>query len=326
MFWNRIKTDQKFLKIDSPRYVISPKDSQFQVLIKSTGDTLIEDTHDLILVSDGYPDIQTAYENGKRWRQMLSVFFARIDVSLDLGDDSFENIDPPVLNWPPDIRQQFGVPEDITICQDSIRLHVVEANPKRQFFYATADLRVLTPITDDKVAHLTRSIERNHEDWSDELTLAYKLFHAALSEANAEAKYILMVTALEALIPFAERGPNIVDILDTLIEWVNDRIEMPAELRDVIVRLLEGDKKESVRSFGLQLADRLTDNYDGKAPRKFFDEIYGTRSALAHGNLRNFPKYSETALHKQMGEVKRFVLDVLDAWTPDFSGNGSKLA
>ena len=53
--------------------------------------------------------------------------------------------------------------------------------------------------------------------------------------------------------------------------------------------------------------------------RKYLDFVYGTRSDLAHGKLRNVPKLSTYALNQQYSELLRFVLDILEAWTPDYS-------
>ena len=49
--------------------------------------------------------------------------------------------------------------------------------------------------------------------WSDELGLACKLVHASLSDKNPESKFILAVTAVEALIPYRLRIPEVVTVL-----------------------------------------------------------------------------------------------------------------
>ncbi len=87
--------------------------------------------------------------------------------------------------------------------------------------------------------------------------------------------------------------------------------------------MLDSDQFESVRSFGLKLTDRLTRQYGGKSPRKYFDYVYGTRSDLAHGNLRDVLRLSRDALNQEYLELLTFVLDILEAWTPDYSGASS---
>jgi hypothetical protein len=39
--------------------------------------------------------------------------------------------------------------------------------------------------------------------------------------------------------------------------------------------------------------------------------------------LRDIPKLSRDALRKHYSELLRFVLDQLEAWTPDYSGDGA---
>jgi hypothetical protein len=46
--------------------------------------------------------------------------------------------------------------------------------------------------------------------------------------------------------------------------------EIDGETREVVLKLLESDKFRSVRSFGLTLTDRLTRDYGGMSPRKYF--------------------------------------------------------
>jgi hypothetical protein len=55
-------------------------------------------------------------------------------------------------------------------------------------------------------------------------------------------------------------------------------------------------------------------------PRKYFDYVYGTRSDLAHGNLRNMSRLERDGLNQGYLQLLFFVLDILEAWTPDYSG------
>src|SRR4051794_11014124 len=111
---------------------------------------------------------------------------------------------------------------------------------------------------------------------------------------------MLLVNALDALIPRTWRHQRAGDLLDSLITIVEQRAHIENDLREVVSTLLESDKFESVRSFGLKLADRLTGQYGGTTARKYFDAVYGTRSDLAHGNLRDIPKLSRDALSQQV--------------------------
>jgi hypothetical protein len=55
----------------------------------------------------------------------------------------------------------------------------------------------------------------------------------------------------------------------------------------------------------LEFVSQLPGAYDDLTPKRFFDECYGKRSAIVHGNAER-PDVSECAT------LTRFVLDVLD--------------
>jgi hypothetical protein len=157
-------------------------------------------------------------------------------------------------------------------------------------------------------------------DWTDELRLAYQLVHSSLYDTNPETKYILLVTAIEALIPYREKDKEQSRLLDALKPLVDGIPDFNDRTRENVKKAIEDDKLETIRHFVSELIEGLPGEYGGKSPKKYFDEVYyETRCPLAHGNLRNIPNLSEDALIQQYSELLRFVLDILEAWTSDRS-------
>jgi hypothetical protein len=321
-FRNRIRIkDNKFLNIDSLEYMLSSASSSERV--KITGgivETPIKDLRDLIISGRGYDDFQSAIAAGRRWRQIASSWFARLALATDFGDDIDENC--VAREFPIDLTQISEITEPIAVYHDRIGLIAVPTNPEPVFFYGSAEAIGLVTINGQTDDLLELARQRNVDRWNDELSLAYELVHASLADTNPEARFILAVTAIEALIPRKHRIPEVVAVLDGLIGHLHTQADaMDSAIADLVTKLLDSDKFESVRGFGLRLTDRLTGEYGEKTPRKYFDDIYGTRSSLAHGSLRDIPKLAIDALNQQYLELLRFVLDILEAWTPEYAAD-----
>jgi Apea-like HEPN len=321
-FRNRIKVRDtgRRLGIDVWEWVLLDDHPKRVTLSTDSEAESIANADSLILNGAEYSNFESALIAGRRWRQILSVYFARVGFSVDLGDDREELCTPHELNRL-DSTKQPGLTDESVIYQDRIGLYIIPSEPSAMFFFGWAYGE--NQISVGRAGQLMRAIAiRNQDPWGDELKLAYKLFHASLADPNPETRYILAVTAIEALIPHRERIPEVVSVLDRLRAYVNEQAdEIGRELAGVVKQLLHSDKYESVRSFGLRLADRLTGNYDGISPREYFDHIYGIRSELAHGALRDIGRLDTDALNQQMSELRRFVLDILAAWTTEYSNS-----
>ena len=285
----------------------------------------INEVSELAISGSGYESAEAALGAGRKWRQVMSSIFARMILSVDFGGDDEEKIAPEQFKAG-GLLQKLGLASGEIVYTDRFGFLVHKTEPKRRFVNLSMGTPLVYVSLGEQATHdLTdQALQRHTGDWSDELKLAYELVHASMADDNPEARFILLVTAIEALIPYRERIPPVVAVLDLLIAHANQQTGINKETLEAVLRLLESDKFESVRSYGLKLADRLSGEYDGKAPRKYFDDVYETRSDLAHGNLRNIPKLSTDALNQQYSELLRFVLDILESWTPDYSETGAR--
>jgi hypothetical protein len=338
-FHNRIRLqDNKRLDIGADRYDLTTGagDAERVVLQSGIQDQRIKDVGELFFGGRGYADFESAFAAGIKWRQIVSAVLARLATGTEFGDHERENLQPQTVD--PGFVATLGLDATQLWYKDRIGLLVFETDPPARFGFLSADGMGFDNFPLHAPALISAAQGRHSGEWNDELTLAYQLVHASLTDSrNHEARFILAVTAIEALIPYRERIPEVVAILDSLISHVNNMPETGSrrhrfrlrrhrfpeiddETRNVVLRLLDSDKFDSVRSFGLKLSDRLTRNYAGMSPRKYFDYVYGTRSDLAHGNLRNVPRLSRDALNQEFTELWNFVLDLLEAWTPDYSG------
>ncbi|MGV0809883.1 hypothetical protein [Mycolicibacterium setense] len=312
-FRNLFRIRGNKLGIPSPTRLLEPTDPGESIFLASPTGADIKEDFDVVLAGSGYASFGDAVNAGRRWRQIMQATFAREGTSCEFGDDNDANLSPPHET----VNHHIGMFPDLsstdTVYEDRIGLLVFRAFPLPKFMFAYGGTPIVSvsPPSSDLISNAR---QRDSGDWSDELRLAYKLVHSALADSNQETRFILMVTAVEALIPYRKKEPHLTELLEAL-RLIAERMQSFDETtRKTVDGLLKNSQYQSIRKYGLMLAIRLDGDYGGMAAKKYFDEAYNTRSDLAHGNLT---RLGEEALREQFPELKRFVLDILESWTAD---------
>ena len=146
---------------------------------------------------------------------------------------------------------------------------------------------------------------------------AYDIYSASFNEADAEARFVMLMMALETLLPKQERPTAALALIDRFVK----EAEEADELEDVDRRSLVGSLRElwrqSVNQAGKQLAQSLGNGrYMEGAPgqgsetaTQFFSRSYKVRSDLVHGNSPR-PTRDEVGVRGALLAV--FVGDVFD--------------
>lgn len=303
------------LGIPDPIRRLEPADSvgtESIFLASPTGKNINQD-FDVVLSGSAYGTFDEAVLAGRRWRQIAQSTFARAGISSDFGDDLDENL-LPTITAPLHHTGMFGLTPNDRVIDDRIGLLVFNSEPIPNFIFVYGGTPIVS-LSPPDAGLLSAAKLRNADAWSDELRLAYKLVHSGMADSNPETRFILMVTAVEALIPYRKKEGQLSKLLEALRPVADGMNSFDSDTRKVVDGLLKSNQNNSVRQYGLKLARRLSGAYGGMPPDKYFDEVYGTRSELAHGNLRAIPSLTEGALIAQFSELKRFVLDILESWT-----------
>ncbi len=309
-FRNLFRIRGNKLGIPSPTRPLEPTDPGESIFLASpTGANILED-HDVVLAGSAYSSFDTALHAGRRWRQIMQSTFAREGISCEFGDDDDANLSPSRVRLA-HTTGLFDLRPTDTVYEDRIGLLVFRAHPVPRFIFTYGGTPMVSksPPSSDLIS---TARERDSGDWPDELRLAYKLVHSALSDANPETRFILMVTAAEALIPYRKKGSHLTQMLEALRPIAEDMQTFDDDTREVVDGLLQSAQYDSIRKYRMMLAERLTGEYGGTTAKKYFDGIYATRSELAHGNLRE--NLSEDDLRERFSELNRFVLDILEDW------------
>jgi hypothetical protein len=311
------------LGIPSPTRPLEPTDPGESIFLASPTGRDIQEDHDAVLAGSPYASFDTALHAGRRWRQIMQSIFAREGISCEFGDDDDANLSPSRIT----VSHTTGLfdlePTDL-VYEDRIGLLVFDADPIPKFIFTYGGTPIVSK-SPPTLELITAAKERNSDVWSDELRLAYTLVHSALSDTNPETRFILMVTAIEALIPYRKKEDALSKMLEALRPVATGMTTFDEDTRKVVDGLLKSSQYNSIRQYGLKLARRLPGDYGGMEAKDYYDEAYGTRSELAHGNLRNIPQLSKEVLIARFSELKRFVIDILENWTanPSFSDDAT---
>ena len=125
----------------------------------------------------------------------------------------------------------------------------------------------------------------------------------------------MFITAVEALVP-DDRGlreDEVVRLLDLLVIRQTTPKVLPEGYEPELLGILRFSREETITEVGKDLAGQLTDKYDGRRPRAFFDRCYSGRSALLHGSTDPDKRPTPAEVQRTIPHLQRFVLDLLAA-------------
>jgi hypothetical protein len=268
---------------------------------RTEGEPLAEAKH-LVIRGKGYDSDSAARKAGLSWSSIVKAAFAAQHLAADFGDrapQSFftkqglalwgENAGRPVLN---DVH-------GIMTYESDPRLMLVGVDPIHAIRGAQGNRLLAT---------LQRAVQLNCH-LSPAEHLAYDLFSgASLVEDSADAKFMMLMMALETLIDQKDRSEKVKLFVDDLKKQTLAS-ELPSNEKDSLSKSLESLVRESVGRAGRRLARTLGDRrYMNQKPVAFFNQCYEMRNALAHGYL---DRPSRDAVAALGSGLELFVADLI---------------
>jgi hypothetical protein len=266
----------------------------------------IDDAREVRLYGRNYTTPNDALQAGREWRAHISVAFAHVDIGIEIGPDDGTAIIDQYWAGP----ATYFAHEERTI-RDIPKLLIFQTDQEPQFSGIPFGAQRLMPLDQFATGPVAWVLAHPYS-LSTREQLAYRLFHASYFVAeNPEAAYILLVTAIEALLPPREEvaSPELVAVIDELKRHLGG-MTVGDDLRGDVLGLLDDDKVDTIGRQGRQLVSVLgTERFDGKKPKNYFTRCYKVRSDLVHGNI---DRPSDEELFEALPELRRFVLALLD--------------
>jgi hypothetical protein len=145
---------------------------------------------------------------------------------------------------------------------------------------------------------------------SDRDRLSHQLFHASFFQTSEDARFLLLVMAIEALIESPLRSAAELGHVDAWIKSTADAVGLPKIDKKSLLISLGWLRHQSIGRAGSELARaRLGDRrYDGLSAVRFFRRCYELRSRLVHASP---PVPSLTKIGAVVHQLEVFVSDLL---------------
>ncbi len=285
----------------APEWVVQDDDDAFVVLRSPGGIQPLNEANCAALTGYGYATEGDATEGGERWRDWMTVALACANVGVDFGDRAGSGgFTTYGLRAATDSAGR-------SVFNDIHGLMTYEYVPRPLFARAGAVGLRITPPHARLADALDRAIKASVR-LTPRQRLAYDLYGASFSESNADARFLMLMMAVETLIEPASRSADSVALVNDLITTVRDSGLSEREIASM-TGALKWLRSESIGQAGRRLAVQLGDRqYGGESPEGFFNSCYDLRSKLVHGAS---PRPARDAVGRRAANLEHFVSHLL---------------
>jgi hypothetical protein len=273
-------------------------------LVAAADATTIDGAKNLLLVGRGYESQPLAEEAGRRWRGLFERSSALMQLGVDFGDRAAGG------GLGGEYHQQLEVELGRPVIYNNYGLQVFRESPWPRFVHMALGLSTGAP-TDI----LTTAAEKARElglEVPERDALAYDLFAASFFQKGPDARYLMLMAALEALIDPQPRPRASIEHVERLIALTRES-DLPEREVDSLMGSLKWLKDESIGQAGKRLAGRLGERryMDGnETPAQFFARCYALRSHLVHGHV---PRPAEGDVGSRAASLEVFVGHLLSS-------------
>jgi hypothetical protein len=271
-------------------------------LVADNGAEKIDGAKNLLLIGRGYGSQPAAEEAGRKWRGL----FERSAALMQLGADFGDRVRGGGLGG--EYQQQLEAETGRPIIDNNYGLQVFKESPWPMFVAMSAGLSTGAPT--DILTTATEVGRQIGLTTSDRESLAYDLYAASFFQKGPDARYLMLMTALEALIEPQPRPTSSIEHVERLIKLTCESELHEPEIRSM-VGTLEWLKEESIGQAGRRLVAQLGERryMDGnESPVQFFTRCYALRSSLVHGHV---PRPAESDVGSRAANLEVFVAHLI---------------
>jgi hypothetical protein len=293
------------LECATPEWVIEDRGpgQQVRLISRTPGSpdnpVPLSEARSVVLRGSGYSSEEEAAAAGQLWRARLMRAFAAVRIGADFGDRA------PQGGFTVAGLTAFGPPERRSL-NDVHGLTVFECEPAPIFLGVGPITAIVSSPHERLVQAMDNAIETG--ELSEERQVTYDLFAASFGQRSADARFALLMMALESLIDPAPRPGDSRRHVQSMIEATEHSGLAKSEINS-IKGALSWLLDESIGQAGRRLARTLEPRrYKDEAPAKFFTHCYELRSRLMHG-LHPLPTRSE--IDSWAAPLEVFVADLL---------------
>ena len=263
-----------------------PVNLQSMVSIELTGDPLpISSAKDFIILGKGFLDKESAAKCANEMHSKLARAFASIGIGADFGDRLPEIIFSS--EGETSFRESTGM-----IPKGGERLKVGVESSETPSVFITVSV-VASKGSNIEQFNKAMEFEPTSLEISEKERIAFVLYGAAAFATDPEARFMLLMMALETRIDSKLRDGLALEMIDEFLGVVETSVELEIKEKNSILGSLRHLRKESISEAGQSLVRGMgSDSYDGRSAEDFFKVCYQIRSDIVHGNFPR-PKIDE---------------------------------
>jgi hypothetical protein len=280
--WKIILPPTKRLGIDSSEHTLYERDAERVWLgalnVKKDSDEreLVAETTEIVLRGCGYATEDEATAAARRWRTVLELAFARRNMQADFGDRARRGsgLSRPGIRM---VEQQTGR----RVLNDAHALIVFECDPPPSFFATSA--RGVISINATRLDQAVEAALTVEVASPSAHNLSFDLYSASAFQPSTDARFVMLVMAVETLLDPQPRPESSLAHVEHLIA-LTQAADLPDSERASLLGSLQWLRHQSIRQAGKALAATLGDRtYMDMTPSMFFARCYELRSRLVHG-------------------------------------------
>jgi hypothetical protein len=271
-----------------------------RVVLRARGERAIREAHDLVVIGKSYASESEAEEAGTKWQATLQKGFAHANIGADFGARA-----PQSVVTEHGLRY-FGAQMGKRVLSDAHGLMVFECDPWPKFIGFGA--KATGGVGGARVVAAIRAAAHIGVGMSDRESLAYDLYSASFSQPSADARFVMLMMAVETLLEPKARSAEAVAHVESMIA-ATKQSGLPKGEIDSIAGTLSWVREESIGQAGRRLARSLGNRrYMDEEPARFFTRCYELRSQLVHGH---YPRPTMSEVSNRMAQLELFVSHLL---------------
>lgn len=298
-----VKAPHTTLNIDSPSWRLPLLDEQVNIdLVAYSEGKTIQESPELVLRGDSWKTQEEALGQGEGYARALMLSLARVRVGADFGARTAKSA---FFSYGLKLIEEKSGQRALN---DVHGLMVFETEPKPRF--ARLEVKGCWGVPKERFEKVFSYAVSHSCSTTDQEQISLELFHASMFQKSADARFILLMMAIEALLVPGDRSQAAIGHIDTLMRLTRDSAQLTEAEKDSIIGPLGRLRKESIIQTGRRLAaERLGPRiYSNKSAPDFFTDCYELRSKLVHGGSP-FPSWEEVS--KTVGDLEVFVSDLV---------------
>lgn len=293
--------DEYRVGINSSELIIGNYLGSDIVLKSNQANTPISESHALILRGDNYASAEEAWNAGLHCKDVLILAFAQNRVGADFGERAPRSV---VTNA--GLKMLKDKTGEYTL-NDVHGLMIFESKP--QIIFASASEKHIVTKSKERFIHTLKLAFKCNPNLSDQQRLAFDLFGTSFFQKSIDARFLMLMVAVETLIEPEIRSEKVQDHLKQLIQLTKESSVILLDEKASLIGSLQSLNKESIGQAGRKLVKCLGNRkYGGQEPHAFFTTCYETRSKLVHGHI---PRPTRDDIASICGSLESFVGDLI---------------